>query len=154
MSVKKPLVITNGQVEQLQAGDRLDLSRTVGKTNNTGATVNKATPVYVTGGNINLAQADAQSTTRVAGLLSEETADGDPCEVQTDGLFAATTAEWDAITGDVGGLTEGADYWLDADTAGQLTATAPTADGDFVAPVGQALSATEMEIQIGPPIKL
>jgi hypothetical protein len=154
MAVKKPLVITNGQVEQLQSGDRLDLSRSVSKTNTTGSTILKCTPVYVNGGNANLAQADAQSTVRVAGLAVEEALDTDPVDVQTDGLIVAATAEWDAVTGQTGGLTEGADYWLSAATAGRLTTTAPTADGEFVAPVGHALSATEFEIEIGAPIKL
>jgi len=152
MALKKPLVITAGIVEQLQPGDRLDLSRSVTKTAN-GALV-KATPVYVNGGNATPAQADSQPTVRVAGLVVETVADTDPVEVQTDGLFVATTAEWDAVTGGTGGLIEGAAYYLDPNTAGRITTTAPTIDGDFVVPVGTALSATEFEIEIGAPIKL
>lgn len=152
MAQKKPLVITNGQIEQLQSGDRLDLSRSVDKTANGALPI--ATPVYVNGGNATKAQADAQPTVRVAGLVVATAADTDPVEVQTDGLFVATTGEWDVVTGDIGGLTEGADYYLDPDVAGQLTTTAATTDGDFVAPVGHALSTTEFEIEIGAPIKL
>lgn len=152
MALKKPLVVTNGQVEQLQTGDRLDLARSVTKTANGALPV--ATPVYVNGGNATPAQADAQNRVRVAGLVVEAAADTDPVEVQTDGIFVATTVQWDAVTGQTGGLTEGEAYYLDAVTAGKLTTTAPTADGDFVAPVGTALSATEMDIEIGAPIKL
>jgi len=154
MAKKKPLVITNGLIEQLQPGDRLDLSRSVSKVNNTGGTLNIATPVYVTGGNANPAQADTISTSRVSGFTTETVADTDPVDVQTDGLLIATTGEWDAVTGQTGGLTEGTTYYLSEATAGQMTVNAPTVDGDIVVPLGQALSSTEFEIEIGAPIKL
>jgi hypothetical protein len=155
MSKKKPLVITNGQIERLQSGDRLDLSNSATKQNNTGNTVNIATPVYVSGTvNAVMAQADTQNTVRVAGLAESTTNNGDPMEVFSDGVFVATTGEWDAVTGDSGGLTPGSDYWLSAATAGKLTTTAPDATGNFVQRVGHALSATELEIEVGQPIKL
>ncbi len=34
MAIKKPLVLTNGNIERLQPGDKLDLERTVTKTAN------------------------------------------------------------------------------------------------------------------------
>ena len=105
MAVKKPLVITNGQIERLQAGDRIDLGNSASKTNNTGNTINIGTPVYVNGGNAIPAQANSQSTVKVAGLVDATTVDGDPLNVVTDGVFVATTAEWDAVTGQTGGLT-------------------------------------------------
>ena len=155
MSKKKPLVITNGQIERLQSGDRLDLSNSATKQNNTGNTINIATPVYVSGtSNAIMAQADSQNTVRVAGLAESTTNNGDPIEVISDGVFVATTGEWDAVTGDSGGLTPGSDYWLSAATAGELTTTAPDATGNFVQRVGHALSATELEIEVGQPIKL
>jgi hypothetical protein len=155
MSKKKPLVITNGQIERLQSGDRLDLSNSATKQNNTGNTINIATPVYVSGTvNAIMAQADAQSTVRVAGLAEATTTDGDPLEVVSDGVFVATTGEWDAVTGDSGGLTPGSDYWLSAAAPGTLTTTAPDSTGSFVQRVGHALSATELEIEVGQPIKL
>lgn len=154
MAKKKPLVITNGQIERLQAGDRLDLANSATKTNNSGATINIASPLYVSGNDVELAQANAQSTVRVAGLAEATTANGNNIEVVADGVFTATTGEWDAVTGETGGLTAGADYFLDPDNAGQLTQTAPDASGEFVVRVGHALSDTEMEIEIAQPIKL
>jgi len=154
MAKRKPLVITNGQIERLQSGDRLDLANSATKQNDSGNTINIATPVYVSGNNVLPAQADAQSTVRVAGLADATTANGNPIEVVADGVFTATTGEWDAVTGQTGGLTPGADYWLSATTAGELTTTAPDADGEFVQRVGHALSATELEIEVGQPIKL
>jgi hypothetical protein len=151
MAIKKPLVITSGNVEQLQPGDRLDLERSVTKTANGVLVI--ATPVYFQGGNATPALADNAVTTRVRGL-SFAAADTDPVEVQVDGIFEALATEWDAVTGQTGGLTEGETYYLDPTTAGRLTVTAPTAFGDYVAPVGTALSATELDIEIGAPIKL
>lgn len=154
MAKRKPLVITNGQVERLQPGDRLDLANSATKTNASGSTINIASPVYITGANAELAQANAQSTVRVAGLAEATTVNGDPLEVVADGVFTATTGQWDAVTGETGGLTPGADYFLTATAAGELTQTAPDASGEFVVRVGHALSETEMEIEIAQPIKL
>jgi len=152
---KKPIVITAGQLEQLQPGDHLDLSNSVTKTNSTGSALVIGTPVYVNGGNATKAQADAQSTIRVAGLVQDVSAPtAGPVEVATDGILVATAGQWDAITGQTGGLTEGADYWLDESTAGMLTPTAPDQAGDFVVPVGHAMSSTEFEIELGRPVKL
>mgnify|MGYP006283583929 CR=1 FL=1 len=154
MATKKPLVITNGQIERLQSGDRIDLGNSSNRQNDSGNTINKCAPVYVTGNNANLAQADSQSTVRVAGLAEADTANGNVVTVITDNIFEATTGEWDTVTGETGGLTPGADYWLSATTAGQLTQNAPDADGEFVQKVGHALSTTELDIEIGQPVKL
>jgi hypothetical protein len=154
MSFKKPLVITNGQIERLQAGDQIDLGNTVSKSNTTGVTLPKCTPVYVSSNNMIPAQADAQSTVAVAGLVDADTTNNTTGNVVTDGVFEATTGDWDVVTGDTGGLTIGADYWLDAAAAGALTSTAPDVDGDFVKKVGHALTTTQMDIEIGQTVKL
>ena len=153
MAVKKPIVLTNGQLEQLQAGDSLDLGNSVTKTNNTGGALSIGTPVYTSGGDAIPAQANAQGTIRVAGLIADVTvADGDPANILVDGILEATTGQWDAVTGQVGGLTEGADYFLDEANPGQLTTTAPSTG--FVVRVGHALSTTQFEIEVQQPIKL
>ncbi len=155
MAIKKSLVITNGQIEQLQAGDRLDLGNTVTKNNANAGTITIGQPVYITGANVDLAQADAQSTIRVAGLvLDTSVATATPATILVDSILTATTGQWDAVTGQVGGLTPGANYFLDPSTPGMLTTTAPTAVGEFVVRVGHALSATEFEIEISQPVKL
>lgn len=153
MAKKKPIVMTNGMLEQLQAGDKLDLGNSVTKTNNTGGALVIGTPVVASGGNAVPAQADAASTIRVAGLVQDITvADGDPADILTDGILVATTTQWDAVTGQTGGLTEGADYFLDAASPGQLTTTPPTTG--YIVRVGHALSDTEFEIEVQQPIKL
>lgn len=154
MAVKKPLVITNGQIEQLQAGDVIDLKNLITRNNNEVVAMLAGDIVYLTGVNAQLAQADAQSTVRVAGIVVTGAAAASPVDIQTEGIVTLPTGDWDAAWGTTGGLTAGTDYFLSAAIAGDGTATAPTAGGEFVVRVGYALSTTELELQIGQPIKL
>lgn len=155
MAIKKSLVITNGQIEQLQPGDKLDLGNTVSKNNANAGSIAIGQPVYVTGSNVDLARANAQGTIRVAGLVFDTSVlTATPATILLDGVLTATTTQWDGVTGQSGGLTPGANYFLDPDVAGKLTPTAPVAVGQFVVPVGHALSPTEFEIEIQPPVKL
>lgn len=154
MAKKKPIVLTNGQLEQLQSGDQIDLRNAVPRTNDNVGAITIGQPVYGTSGtNVDLAQADAQSTIRIKGLVADVSiaaaASGD---IVVDGILEATTGQWDAVTGDTGGLTPGSNYFLDEATAGMLTTTAPSTG--FVVRVGHALSTTELEIEVQQPIKL
>lgn len=154
--IKKPLVITNGQIEQLQAGDRMGSETLFNRVNANAGSLVIGTPVYVPSAlNVDKARANAAGTKEVLGLVADvsiaTTASG---AIQTDGILVATTAQWDAVTGQVGGLTPGSIYFLDSAAAGKLTATAPTADGEYVARIGLATSTTELEISILTPIKL
>jgi len=160
MALRKPLVLVDGKLRQISAADTLDAQISevdvVKQQNNNAAAINIGQVVYNDGaGTVNLAQADAGGTVEVLGLVKDATiiaaASG---AIQTDGILAATTAQWDAITGDVGGLTPGAVYYLDPDTAGNLTKIAPTAVGDFVVRLGKAISTIEFEITILQPIEL
>lgn len=161
MANRKPLVIVDGLVRQMSSSDILDVQLNevdfIPVTNGDAvAALVIGTPVYVSAADTVLqAQADDVATAEVLGLVSDVTiaaeAEG---RVLTDGRLAATTAQWDAVTGEVGGLTAGSVYYVDPDTAGLITTTAPTADGDVVARVGKALSTTILEISINPPILL
>lgn len=157
MAVKKPLVLTNGEMEQLQSGDQVAQATIFNQDNANANTVVIGTPMYATStaGEMDKAQADAAATKDVLGLIAEASvAAAAAGAVQSDGVLVATTAQWDAVTGDSGGLTAGSKYYLDPDTAGQLTTTPPSDPGDFVAMVGTGLSTTEMEISIRSTIKL
>lgn len=161
MALRKPLVIVSGQIQQIQSGDVLDAAVTgevdvVSLENENAGTIVIGAPVYSSSaGKVDKAQADAVGTVEVIGLVQPTsiltTASGN---IQTDGVLAATTGQWDTVTGDSGGLTAGAVYYLDPDTAGMLTTTAPSSEGDFVVRVGKALSTTDMEISILNAIKL
>lgn len=160
MAAKKPLVLTDGQIEQLQAGDTLDAAASevdvVAKTNDNASSIVIGTPVYVkANGNVDKAQANASGTIQILGLVRDTSiAAAASGAIQTDGVLSATTVQWDAVAGTTGGLTPGAVYYLSATTAGLLTETAPTTAGQFVVRVGLALSTTELDISVTAPIKL
>jgi hypothetical protein len=160
MPLRKPLVIVGGQVQQIQSGDTLDAVVAevdiVDLTNNEVSPIVKGTPVYVdTNDTVKEAQADASGTVEVVGLVYPTSiAPAATGWIITDGVLNAATGEWDAVTGDVGGLTAGAIYYLDEATVGMLTTTAPTTTGNFVARVGKAISTTNLEITISQPILL
>lgn len=154
MAYKKPLVLTNGQIEQLQVGDLIDVRNTVLRTNNNEDPIIIGQPVYADSASaVDLAQADDQATVRVLGLVvTASVAATEQGEVMVDGILVATTAQWDAVTGDSGGLVPGSNYFLSAANAGKLTKVAPSTG--FVLRVGHALSTTEFEIEVQQPIKL
>ena len=160
MAARKPLVIVNGRIRQIQAGDTLDASVSevdvISQTNGNASAIVIGTPVYTTvADTVDKAKADAYATSEVLGLVKDASiAAGASGMIQTDGVITATTGQWDAVTGQVGGLTVGAIYFLSPTTAGQLTVTAPTAVGQLVARIGKAISTTELELTIEQPVEL
>lgn len=156
MAIKKPLVITGGQIERLQPGDSVASADLFSRTNNNAGAIVIGQAVYVDGaGTVDLAQANTAGTKDVLGLVADlSIGAASSGGIQTDGLLTATTGQWDVVTGQVGGLTAGSKYYLDETTAGSLTTTPPSGVGEFVAPVGTALSTTEMEITILVTVKL
>jgi hypothetical protein len=152
--------MNSGQIQQLQSGDVLDAVVTevdvVSLTNGNAGSIVIGSPVYSDADDsVDIAKADAAATVEVLGLV-QDTSIGAAASglIQTDGVITATTGQWDAVTGESGGLVAGTIYYLDETTAGNLTITAPTTAGQFVVRVGKALSTTEMEITITQPIKL
>lgn len=64
--------------------------------------------------------------------------------VKDVGSLTLTTAQWDLITGQVGGLTAGLGYFVSNTLLGGLTTAPSTAAGTFVSAVGVAFSSTVM----------
>ena len=151
MATRKPLVIIDGQLQECPAGDTLATASSevdvVAKTNDGAGAVTIGSPVYVkANGNVDKASAAASGSRKVLGLVKDASiAASASGYIQTDGVLSATTAEWDAVTGDTGGLSPGADYFLST-TAGQLTTTPPSGSGQYVMKLGMAISTTEFEI--------
>ena len=151
MATRKPLVIIDGQLQECPAGDTLATASSevdvVAKTNDGAGAVTIGSPVYVkANGNVDKASAAASGSRKVLGLVKDASiAASASGYIQTDGVLSATTAEWAAVTGDTGGLTPGADYFLST-TAGKLTTTPPSGSGQYVMKVGMAISTTEFEI--------
>ena len=104
--------------------------------------------VYASGDNtFNVANANNIATAKAIGLMtSVTTASGAAGNVAVAGVVTATTGQWDAVSGQSGGLTTGATYYLSNSTAGAITTTAPTTG--ILAPVGIALSPTKLKIDI------
>lgn len=156
MAVKKPIVLTSGQYEQLQSGDYIQNIDNPQLTNANAGSLVIGTPVYASANDsVDKAKADAVGTVNVIGLVADVSiATSAVGSVQTDGILAATTGQWDAVAGTTGGLTKDVIYYLASATAGLLTSTAPSTAGQFVVQIGVAISTTEMKIDIQRRIKL
>ncbi len=161
MAVKKVLVMgASGHPEQLQTGDSIQVAQTTTEvetlTNGGGSSAPIGTPVYLSAADtFQNGRANAFATAKVHGVVADTSiAAAASGQVATDGIVTATTGQWDTITGQVGGLTAGADYFLDAATAGKLTTTPPTTVGQVNAYVGRAKSTTDLHLDIRFPILL
>ncbi len=74
-------------------------------------------------------------------------------QYKTNGPLTLLASQWDSVvTGESGGLTAGAAYYVSAAAAGKLTVTPPAATGSYIVPVGVALSPTTLIVNIGAPV--
>lgn len=160
MALRKPLVLNNGQIQQLQSADTLDAPQGGGDvqvmTNGNAGAVVIGTPVYTSAnGTFDKARGNAAATKNVIGITSQVSiANGASGPVTTNGVVTATTTQWDAAFGTTGGLTRDTIYYLSAATAGVGTSTAPSTVGEYVCELGVALSTTELLVRIRPAILL
>ena len=151
--IKKPLVLTNGQLEQLQAGDTLALFHTLEVVNGEATPALIGVVVYIDSANtIKFAKADSDTTKNAIAMCQNDINPGESGAIQINSLLTLTTAQWDTITGDIGGLTPGSVYYLSNTAAGWITKIAPTTG--YVVKIGIAVSAIDFEILVGTPIKL
>ena len=114
------------------------------------------TPVYsAAAGGMDKGIANGSGKSRIVGLIADVSVDpGQMGNVCVEGLFVATTDQWDQICGTSGGLAFNTPYYLDPVTPGKLTPVAPAAAGQEVVQVITALSPTEARIAILAPILL
>lgn len=155
MAVKIPLAMYNGFPAQLQSGDSIAAVETGQVTLQATSTTVAGQAVYPDGaGTVDLNRANATGTCKAVGVATEDIASSASGQIQTNGIVTLTTGQWDAVTGDSGGLTPGAYYFSSAATAGMLTTTAPTTVGQLVQKIGQAISTVSMNISISDPILL
>jgi hypothetical protein len=148
MPARKPLVIIDGQLQELPASDTLNAPVSavdvITKTNGGATAITVGMPVYVkSDGNVDKASAAAGGTKAVIGLVRDASiAAAATGNIQTDGTLTST--DWTSVAGSAT-LTAGAAYYLSA-TAGQITATAPTTSGHYVARIGIATATDTLEI--------
>jgi len=108
-------------------------------------TINVGQPVYVSSADtVNLADADTLNTSHVLGLAVTDATANSNVIVMADG--SVERSDWTAITG-TASLTPGVVYYLST-TAGGLTSTPPTGDGDNIVRCGVAVSTTKFDIEI------
>ena len=102
-------------------------------------------------GHLTLARADSAATTRIVGLAAAAAAPTTAAQYIEAGNV--TLDDWTAVTG-TASLTVGAVYYLSSVTAGQLTPTAPTTGGSYVAAVGTAIGAQTLNLSVQPTVAL
>jgi hypothetical protein len=124
-------------------------------TNANGSTISICQVVYSDAAGVKLSRADAATTRRAIGLVGTTSiANSATGAIVTSGIFAASTAQWDAVTGQTGGLTPNTDYYASATTAGGITTTAPSVTGQWVQPIGIAMNATQMKVAMTRSVKV
>lgn len=141
-----------GRVTSGSAGSAASLTST-SLTNNEATTMAIGSAVYTDGnGTVRLARADNVATKNVTGLAAASINAAASGSIATSGVVTATTGQWDAVTGQSGGLTPDSYYYLSAVTAGALTTTVPSTN--WCIRVGKAISTTQMRLNVGVPIRL
>ena len=156
MTARKPLVLNNGQIQQIQSGDVLDASlvetEQVTLTNGESSdSLLAGQVVYISAASTGKkAKADAAGTKEAFGLVKDASiTSGQTGAIVTAGQLAV--ADWTSALGSAT-LTAGTIYYLSGTTAGLITATAPVAG--YVVEVGIAISTTVMQLKINRPIQL
>lgn len=108
--------------------------------------LSRGQPVCVVNGELRRATSAAGRNDCVGLLFQDVLPIGEVGQAQTAGLFTATIPQWEVATGMVGGLVPEHRYFLSS--SGLLAHAAPNTAGEYVAPIGYALSATEFVIDI------
>ena len=153
-TVKKPFVYDEltGKIRLLQPGEVLDDGAdTLVQTVAAGGAVAAGAPVSTTGSD-EVDETDATSATdacQYLGLSCNSGAAGADVGVVYQGPVTLPTGTWDALTGNVGGLVPGQQYWVDPASPGDLVDSppTPTASVQYVIRVGHALNTTTMMVE-------
>jgi hypothetical protein len=117
-----------------------------------GEAVTKGQPVYIAGdGRAFLAQADDVATSKVAGLAADNYSLNQIGSLCVDSVL--DQSDWSAVTGSTS-LIPGGQLYLSATTAGTLSFVPPSATGQYVVRVANALSTTAAEVEIAQSVLL
>ena len=138
MTIQTPLVIINGQTQQLPVGDEIDTGGIIiPAVNNTGVPIpaQSAVNLFDNAGTLEMRLANATDGTR-------------PCHGFVGAIVADAATGNVIMRGDVNGhvgLTLAGKYYLDI-IAGDINTTAPTVVGNIVQILGIAVSATTLRL--------
>ena len=101
-------------------------------------------------GEVELALANAASTSRVLGLSIFDRAATFMTSIINSGYI--DQPDWTAVIGTMF-LTFGTQYFLDNVTPGMMITIAPTTSGHYVVPLGVAVSPTKFSVNVGLPTR-
>lgn len=112
-------------------------------TNNEISLVRKCTPVYAIGSGFKKAASDNVISTKIIGILIEDTLAGASGIIQSNGIVTATVGEWNLVIEGGGSLVENTMYYL---KVGEISSTPPSSG--YIAPIGIALNTTQLKINV------
>lgn len=140
-------------VDNLQSGNR-----TFTKINGSTLPMLKGMAVYITQATPDECKpgvATSYATSCIVGLIADAMVPATVAgELSSKGMLEKPIDDWDIITGEVGGLSPGKDYFLRHDMTGGITSTPPVGENQFVVKVGKAISSTLLDVDIETPIQL
>lgn len=102
---------------------------------------------------IKRANATSQALATVVGLVTTGAGATLQARIKALGVLQLATALWDVITGQTGGLSPGANYFL-APVAGMMTTTPPITAGQSLTRIGYAIDAQRFAIDPELPVLL
>jgi hypothetical protein len=115
--------------------------------------IGRAVYAFTNTDEVKLAIANAAAAAQVIGVVAATSiASAASGSIAFAGIASASTAQWDVVTGQTGGLTPGSMYYLSNTTAGALTTTVPSTG--YIATVGRAMSTTKLALRFDPTIQL
>lgn len=94
------------------------------------------------------AKADATATARAYGFIVNGVTATFAGLALNAGQLELLTTEWDAVSGETGGLTPGVQYFLSNATAGRITKDTASLTTGFRVPVGKAVTVARMAVQV------
>jgi hypothetical protein len=148
--------VANKQYVDLAVAGVSLTSNRVEKINSGSANIKFGTPLSALGADgVQLSVAsDSFATSQVFGLSNNiSNSSSVNVNIQSYGTLIGTTTEWDQVTGTVGGLQVGKDYYISI-IPGMLTTTPTTTPTFYMTKVGTAMSTTTMSIAIQSPFRL
>lgn len=148
------MYLDNGRIKAALNGIAITVTTLDTMTNAEASSMAFGRAVYVyAAGQFKAAKADAGSTAFAIGVIADTSiAASASGKIAIGGTLTGTTTQWDAVTGQSGGLTSGSVYYLSAANGGALTPTVPTTG--YNQQVGIAVSTTKMRLLFAPVVKL
>lgn len=156
MAKRKPLVMVNGQIQQLQSTDSISAAEIPQYTNGEAGAIAIGSPVYISGNDtVMKAKANASGTLPVIGVVADGSiANGVAGGIQDTGTLVSSGGFPIADSLTLAPLTANVIYYASVTTAGTMTANAPSAAGQYVQEIGIATSTTELKLTLRAPVLL